>query len=406
MTRTQVALGDALIELIDHRGKTPKKLGGDWSATGHRVVSAKNLKDNRVDGNDHHYVDDELYAKWMKAPLLAGDVLLTSEAPTGEVAYISTDQDWCLGQRVFGLRADPSQLLGRYLFYLLRGGATRHQLLARATGTTVSGIRQSQLVKVELDLPQLSEQEGVAETLGALDDKIESNSRIVATVEALLRAELHRVLAGPGVRHRPVSELATVTKGVSYRSSDLVASTTSLVTLKSFGRTGGYKRDGLKQYAGPYKLQQVITPGEVVVAQTDLTQGAEVVGRAVRVPADASAVVLVASLDVAIVRPLHDLPQEYLWALLSEESFREHCRARTSGTTVLHLASNAVASYRAPVAQKNGPQDFATFAQPLLQRIDSLNEESQRLAALRDALLPELLAGRIRVPEAVEGAML
>ena len=92
--RTRVALGDALAVLIDHRGKTPKKLGGDWTSTGHRVVSAINIKENSVDDNDHHYVSAELYRRWMKEPLRAGDERLTSEAPTGEVAYVARDTDW------------------------------------------------------------------------------------------------------------------------------------------------------------------------------------------------------------------------------------------------------------------------------------------------------------------------
>jgi type I restriction enzyme S subunit len=394
-----MALGDALSALIDHRGKTPKKLGGDWVESGHRVVSAINIKDNRVDDNDHHYVDDELYARWMKTPLKAGDVLLTSEAPTGEVAYLGADADWCLGQRLFGLRGNPNLLVGRYLYYLLRGGPVRHQLLSRATGTTVSGIRQSELVKVELDLPSIDEQRAVASVLGALDDKIESNRKIASRIEELLRAGFQRVVTAPDVVRVPLADLAMVTKGVSYKSADLMPSQTSLVTLKSFDRNGGYKREGLKQYVGPYKPQQVITPGEVAVALTDLTRGAEVVGRAVRVPADAFADVLVASLDVAIVRPVGEMSLEYLWRLLADDQFREHCRARTSGTTVLHLGGDAVPTYLAPVATVSRQEEFTDFARPLIERMDSVGRESDKLAALRDTLLPELLTGRVRIAE-------
>jgi len=188
MSRVHLRLADALDALIDHRGKTPKKLGGDWSLTGHRVVSAINIKDNRIDENDHHYVSDELYRKWMKEPLRSGDVLLTSEAPTGEVAYVDHDQAWCLGQRLFGLRGKRCLLDGRYLFYMLRGGEVRHQLMSRATGTTVSGIRQSELLKIEVALPPIEKQRGIAATLGALDDKIESNRSAIEIAGDLLDA--------------------------------------------------------------------------------------------------------------------------------------------------------------------------------------------------------------------------
>lgn len=402
MNRTRVTLGEALSALIDHRGKTPKKLGGNWSLEGHRVVSALNVKGNRIDDNDHHYVNDDLYARWMKEPLRAGDVLLTSEAPTGEVAYLAEDTDWVLGQRLFGLRGKPGLLDGRYLYYSLRGGDVRHQLMSRTTGTTVSGIRQSELAKIELDLPPIDEQRGIAATLGALDDKIESNRRAVELIEHLLVLEFQKLLSTELVDYQPLSELTSITKGVSYKSADLQPSRTSLVTLKSFDRNGGYKADGLKQYVGPYKAQQVIEPGEVVVAQTDLTQGAEVVGRAVRVPADSSADVLVASLDLVIVRPSAEITPEYLLGVLVDDSFREHCRTRTSGTTVLHLAGDAIPGYSAPIVSAMAQHDFSALSRPLITRADSLNIETVELASLRDALLPELLSGRIRVPEARE----
>lgn len=397
MTST-LALGDALDMVIDHRGKTPKKLGGDWSSDGHRVVSALNIKGSRVDDNDHHYVDSRIFRKWMTEPLRKGDVLLTSEAPLGEVAFLGQDVDWALGQRLFALRPKADLLDGRYLFYLLRGGQPREELVARATGTTVVGIRQAELVKVRVDLPPLSEQRAVAATLGVLDDKIESNRRASTLIDEALLLQFQLLLASESLDYRPLAELATITKGVSYKSTELRESRTSLVTLKSFDRNGGYKVNGLKPYVGAYKPAQVIQPGELAVAQTDLTQGAEVVGRAVRVPSDPSADVLVASLDLAIIRPIDKLPNEYLHGVLTDENFRQHCRSRTNGTTVLHLASDAIPSYEAPVASSEAQTQYTERVRPLLAHLDALERENVKLAKLRDSLLPELLSGRVRVP--------
>jgi len=280
--------------------------------------------------------------------------------------------------------------------------AMKDFMLGHSAGGTRKAITKGHLLSFPLPLPPIEEQQAIATTLGALDDKIESNRRSVRLIEKLLVLEFQKLLCKEPVEYRRLSDLATITKGVSYKSVDLQTSTTSLVTLKSFDRKGGYKVDGLKQYTGPYKPQQVIQPGEVVVAQTDLTQGAEVVGRAVRVPADSSADVLVASLDLAIVRPTSAITREYLLGLLVDEAFREHCRSRTSGTTVLHLAGDAIPSYMAPIASASSQESFSTLSRPLLAKADSLNAETVGLAKLRDALMPELLSGRIRVPEAKE----
>jgi type I restriction enzyme S subunit len=275
-------------------------------------------------------------------------------------------------------------------------------LTAYNSGSVQPMLNRNYIANVPISIPPLIEQRGIAATLAALDRKIESNKRSVRLIEKLLLLEFQKLLCKEPVEYRRLSDLATITKGVSYKSVDLQTSTTSLVTLKSFDRKGGYKVDGLKQYTGPYKPQQVLQPGEVVVAQTDLTQGAEVVGRAVRVPADSSADVLVASLDLAIVRPTSAITLEYLLGLLVDEAFREHCRSRTSGTTVLHLAGDAIPSYMAPIASASSQESFSTLSRPLLAKADSLNAETVELAKLRDALMPEVLSGRIRVPEAKE----
>jgi type I restriction enzyme, S subunit len=199
----------------------------------------------------------------------------------------------------------------------------------------------------------------------------------------------------------PLAAFATFTKGVSYKSSELSPSgDTRLVTLKSVGRRGGYQPSGLKRYTGQPKAAQVLLPGELVVAQTDLTQAADVIGRVVRVPEDVGVGRLVASLDLVIVRPQDRTPVEYLHGVLLEERFRQHCRSRSSGTTVLHLSRDALPQYAAPRVPFQEQERFALLARPLLDKQDTLTRESARLASLRDALLPELLSGRIRVPEA------
>ncbi len=125
-------------------------------------------------------------------------------------------------------------------------------------------------------------------------------------------------------------------------------------------------------------------------------------GRVVRVPTDVEVGRLVASLDLIIVRPREPMPVEFLYGVLLEERFREHCRSRSSGTTVLHLSRDALPQYQAPAVAFEEQQRFAALSRPLLDKQDALGRESIRLAGLRDALLPELLSGRIRVPEAHE----
>jgi len=183
-------LKEVVENIMDRRGVTPLKLGGDFTNTGHRVISAKVIKNGYVDlsADAARYVNSGIYKKWMKSPLRAGDVIMTSEAPLGELAYLSHDSDWVLGQRLFAIRPRSDVLNGRFLFYALTIPKVREELIARSSGTTVMGIRQAELREVEVPVPPLPEQRRIAHVLGTLDDKIENNRKTAKTLEAMAQA--------------------------------------------------------------------------------------------------------------------------------------------------------------------------------------------------------------------------
>jgi len=176
---TIVKLGEAVDKIIDHRGRTPKKLGGDWSTTGHRVISALNIKKGVIDQNYHHMIDDEMYERWMPVKFSVGDVIVTSEAPMGEIARIRNSEEakWVAGQRIFALKPNKNLIDSRYMYYSFLSTEVQYGLQSRSSGTTVVGIKQKELREVEIPLPPLEEQERIAGILGSLDDKIEAKDR-------------------------------------------------------------------------------------------------------------------------------------------------------------------------------------------------------------------------------------
>jgi len=296
--------------------------------------------------------------------------------------------------RVDRYRADP-----RFYFYYFASPAGRRSIETIVEQVAAAGIRLSELSSLLVPLPPLAVQGAIADTLGALDDKIDVNLVLAVQTNALVRA-LFKDISAKADTHRALSEIAAITKGVSYRSGDLKPSETALVTLKSVTRYGTYADRGLKSYSGPYAAQQIIKSGDIVIAQTDLTQAAEVVGRAVRVAPSTDYTVLVASLDLAIARPRAGVPAEFLLGVLSEERFHRHCQSYATGTTVLHLAPTAFETYLAPVITAAEQHKFARKIRPLHDLIDSLAQENRSLAALRDTLLPELMSGKLRVKDA------
>jgi len=198
-----------------------------------------------------------------------------------------------------------------------------------------------------------------------------------------------------------LGKVAEFVKGRSYKSTELRDSTTALVTLKSFCRGGGYRTEGLKAYTGSYRPEQIVRPGEIVVACTDVTQAAEVIGRPAIVQPDSKYETLVASLDTLVVRPTsHRITKSFLYYLMGTDSFVNHTLAHTTGTTVLHLAKTALPSFAFACPSGALISVFASIADAALKKIRLIGEECAILTALRDTLLPKLISGQLRVREA------
>lgn len=171
-------LGDVVDLVIDYRGKTPKKLGGDWSSQGIRALSAKNIKTREIVQADAiRFVDDSMYKAWMKDEIHRGDILITSEAPFGEVYYWDSDEKIVLSQRLFAIRC-KKEFFAPYVFQYMTGNRFQGELQGRSTGTTVTGLRQPELLKCNISYPSYEEQVVIANTLFAIDNKISENYKI------------------------------------------------------------------------------------------------------------------------------------------------------------------------------------------------------------------------------------
>ena len=397
------------------------------------------ITENRIDSLQHLVAGRDKIPARARRRVRSGDIVYSTVRPN---------------QRHYGLlKSVPEDLLVSTGFAVIRGKIDMadtdfiywflsqdhiiehlHSVAEHSTSAYPS-IRPDDLASLEVSLPPIEEQRAIAGVLGALDDRIELNRRMSETLEKMARAlfrswfvnfdpvrakaegrpsglppdfdalfpaafeesELGEIPAGWSVRH--LGDLVATVRGRSYRSSELAESDTALVTLKSFARGGGYRPDGLKPYVGEYKLEQVVKPGELVIACTDVTQNADVVGRPAIVADDRRFATLVASLDTLIVRPfdatINSVP--FYYYLTSMPTFTQYTYAHCSGTTVLHLGKDDVPAFRFPAPPQDLVHAFATLAGPTHNRMVDSSTESATLSAQRDDFLPRLLSGKLRV---------
>jgi type I restriction enzyme S subunit len=170
-------LEDVTEKFIDYRGKTPKKMD-----TGIPLITAKVVKAGKI-LPPNEFIAPEDYDSWMTRGLPEiDDVVLTTEAPLGEVALIK-NKKIALAQRIITLRGKQNLLFNPFLKFYFQNEAGLHELQSRASGTTVFGIKASVLKKVPVVLPPLPEQKAIATVLSSLDNKIDLLHRQNQTLE-------------------------------------------------------------------------------------------------------------------------------------------------------------------------------------------------------------------------------
>lgn len=389
-----VALEAAVELIIDHRGRTPKKLGGDFVGAGVQVISAIHVYGGRLHTeSNQRYVTVEMARRWMPNRLRSGDVLLTSEAPMGQVAYLDHDADYCLGQRLFGLRARSSVVDGRYLYYALRSPRTQHALLARASGTTAQGIRQSELRQVVLLLPGLDVQRRIAGVLGALDDKIDSNRRLVRLLEDTAATAFvgwfgeARALGELEMADGTLGDLATLAKQAVHPAES------PEVLFEHFSIPAFDAGEG-----GHVTLGSSMLSGKTLLPRADVVLLSKLNPQTKRVwwPRPSGRHLAVCSPEFLVLVPRPGIPASYLYATVASDGrFYGDLLSHATGTTGSRqrVRPAEALSCRAVVPGAEVLRAWDRFARPLYDHASSLLAENRTLAALRDTLMPRLTSG-------------
>lgn len=409
------------------------------------------ITNNRISGIHHFDARKDKIPSRARRKVQLGDIVYSTViANKNNFGIIKKVPDNFLVSTAFAvIRGMPYIADTSYIYYFItqKNIRTYFSILAEQSSSVIPALQIRDLKELQILLPPIEQQQSIAHILETFDNKIHLNQQISGALEEIVRTlfqswfvdfdPVRAKMDGswqpyqslPGLpahlydlfpNHLKPSELGKIpcgwqnitlskiietVRGCSYRSVDLKDSNNALVTLKSFNRGGGYRRDGLKSYTGSYKTQQIVKPGELVIAMTDVTQNAQVVGQPAIVQTDQRFDTLIASLDALIIRPTHpNLSIPYLYGLARTHLFREHTLARATGTTVLHLSRDAVPTFPTTLPPNALLKKYNQIAFPIFKRIDILTQESQNLERLRDALVPKLLSGEIRV-EDLEGVL-
>ena len=336
-------------------------------------------------------------------------------------------------------RPDATKSDPLYLYYFFSSPSGLHSLGTIRRHVAVAGITGKDLSELEIPAPPLPEQRAIVHILGTLDDKIERNRRMNATLEAMARAvfkswfvdfdPVYAKIEGldtgvpkhigdlfprkmvdsklgkipEGWEVTPFSECVDVVRGLSYKGIHLSSDGVPMHNLNSICEGGGYKQDGLKGYDGEHNSQHVARAGDLIVANTEQGHDRLLIGYAAIVPTSFVNETLF-SHHIYRVRPKGciALTSDYLCQLLNTRIMHEIVSGFSNGTTVNMLPMDALQTPQIVVPARPVLAAFNDLAEATRRRQEDMIDESRTLAALRDALLPNLISGDLRVRRSPE----
>lgn len=396
----KLPLGEITDIVIDYRGKTPKKLGGDWSKSGYRALSAKNIKTGRIVQTDTiRYVDEAMYQKWMKDEVRRGDILITSEAPFGQIFFWDSDEKIVLSQRLFDVRIKP-QNDARFIYYYMTTPEFQGELEGRATGTTVIGLRQPELMKCNVRFPEIKEQKAIASILSCIDAKIVFNEKINDNLQQQLRTifrakftdnpELERI------EKKPLSELCNVvTKGTTPTTLGKSFVESGINFIKAESILDDHSIDKSKfafidEETNTLLKRSVIHAGDVVFTIAGTLGRFALIDDNV-LPANTNQAVAIIRVDAKKILP------EYIYTCFIGGWHTDYYTKRVQQAVQANLSLTTIKSLPIPVLDKGEMDEYLRLILPIIKAIKGNEAQNENLAMLRDSLLPKLMSGEIDV---------
>jgi type I restriction enzyme S subunit len=187
----------------------------------------------------------------------------------------------------------------------------------------------------------------------------------------------------------------TIQRGISYKSSEINDDGIAMINLNSFNLNGTFKPSGIKKYSGKYADKNLVSEGDLLIAITDVTRNADIIGKAIIVPNYYSELVI--SMDIAKISPSKILSESFLMMLFNSNQYHNYIKWFASGTIVLHLNLDGMNWYRTEIPPKTLLNKFDSIHLPIASRIAETSKQNQKLAELRDWLLPMLMNGQVRI---------
>lgn len=321
---------------------------------------------------------------------------------------------------------DESKVNPKYLKYFTISKPYKQWVDNLSNGSTRGNINAKTFADCPIILPPRAQQDYLVQVLSSLEEKIQINNKINQELEAMAKTlydywfvqfdfpdqngkpykssggkmvynpELKREIPeGWGVEK--LKDKLSVSRGISYKTENIKDNIgTPMINLASIDINRNYKSTGLKYFNGDYLKEKIVSGGDLLIACTDLTRNADIVGSPIIVPFDEQNYVF--SMDLAKIDSKVDyINKYYLYSTLRTEHYHNYIKNWASGTNVLHLNIDGINWYSISIPPVELQEEYSKIILKFSKKTNKNIQENQQLSQLRDWLLPMLMNGQVKV---------
>lgn len=368
--------------VVDCPHSTPK-----WTTSGKIVVRNNNIKHGRIDLSSPSYTDEEHFAQRIKrAKPQPGDIIITREAPIGDVGMIPENTECCLGQRMVLLRADQSVCDNFYLLYSLQSLYVQHQISwSEGTGTTVSNLRIPHLEQIQIPYLPIGQQMKISSVLRSLEEKIENNRKLNDNLQQQAAALFSSL----------------------YDRTNTEVRFTDLIQILG----GGTPKTGENTYWNGniafFTPKDVGTPYTLITEKTITEEGLSHCNSRLY-PVNTVFVTARGTVGKVGMSGVPMAMNQSCYALVGKETHQllvyfytlkvvDRLKHKASGAVFDAITTKDFESEQIMKLSDDDARAFLCIAEPMFQKVLNNCIENLRLSTLRDSLLPKLMSGEIDV---------
>ena len=358
-----------------------------WTEQGKIVIRNNNIKNGKIDLSSPSFTDDEHFTQRTKRAIpKAGDIVITREAPMGEVGMIPEKVECCLGQRMVLLRVNNQLCDNYYLLYSLQSSIVQQQISwSMGTGTTVSNLRIPHLEQIRVPYVPLDKQRQISSVLCAIEEKIDNNSKVNDNLQqqaAALFSSLYN-RSNTEVRYTDLIQIlgggTPKTGETAYWNGNI-----AFFTPKDVGTPYTFITEKTITEEGLSHCNSRLYPVNTVFVTARGTVG--------KVGLSGVPMAMNQSCYALVGRKTHQL-LVYFYTLKVVDRLKH----KASGAVFDAITTRDFESEQIMKLSDDDGRAFLCVAEPMFQEILNNSIENLRLSTLRDFLLPKLMSGEIDV---------